>query len=81
MAEEEFEAVVFNDKSWVRLADFMEIEAENRELKNSIEKMKNCDNCKYRLKFLEMEILELDKDESREPCNVCNNLDKWEIRE
>lgn len=45
-----------------------------------INKMKCCDNCKHRLKVLEMEILDLDKDELREPCNVCNNYDKWEIR-
>ncbi len=38
-----------------------------------------CDNCKHRLKVLEMEILDLDEDELREPCNVCNNYDKWEI--
>ena len=46
-----------------------------------IRKMRSCDNCKHRLKVLEMEVLDLDKDELREPCNVCNNLDKWEIRE
>lgn len=40
MSNEEPEIVVFNDKSWVSLADFMEIEAENRELKDSIERMK-----------------------------------------
>lgn len=50
-------------------------------MKAQIEKMKCCDNCKHRLKVLEMEVLDLDKDELREPCNVCNNHDKWEIYE
>ncbi len=44
-----------------------------------IRKMRICDNCKHRLKILEMEILDKSKDELREPCNVCNNYDKWEI--
>lgn len=43
------------------------------------EKTKDCENCKYRLKVLEMETLDFDKDELREPCNVCNNYDRWEI--
>lgn len=52
------------------------VEVENvSELKQQIEKMKCCENCKYRHKLKEMEILGLD----REPCNVCNNHDKWEI--
>lgn len=46
-----------------------------------IDKMKCCDNCKHRLKVLEMEVLDLDKDDLQEPCNVCNNYDKWEIRQ
>lgn len=58
-----------------------ELKKENKALKAQIEKMKCCDNCKHRLKVLEMEVLDLDKDELREPCNVCNNYDKWEIRE
>ena len=58
-----------------------ELEKEIRTLKAQIERMKNCDNCKHRLKVLEMEVLDLDKDELREPCNVCNNYDKWEIKE
>ena len=58
-----------------------ELEKEIRTLKAQIERMKNCDNCKHRLKALEMEVLDLDKDELREPCNVCNNYDKWEIKE
>lgn len=52
------------------------IEVENvLELKQQIEKMKCCENCKYRQKLKEMEILGLD----REPCNICNKRDKWEI--
>lgn len=27
----------------------------------------------------EIETLDFDKDELREPCNVCNNYDRWEI--
>lgn len=57
------------------------LKKEIKALKAQIEKMKCCDNCKHRLKVLEMEVLDLDKDELREPCNVCNNYDKWEIRE
>lgn len=49
------------------------------ELEQQVEEMKCCDNCKHRLKVLEMEVLDLDKDELREPCNVCNNHDKWEF--
>lgn len=58
-----------------------EFEKEIKTLKAQIEKMKNCENCKHRLKVLEMEVLDLNKDELREPCNGCNNYDKWEIRE
>lgn len=47
------------------------------ELKQQIEKMKCCENCKHRLKLREMEIFGLDK----EPCIACNNHDKWEIYE
>ena len=47
----------------------------------AIRKMKHCENCKHRLKALEMVVMDLDKDELREPCNVCNNYDKWEICE
>lgn len=57
------------------------LKKEIKTLKAQIEKMKCCDNCKHRLKVLEIEVLDLDKDELREPCNVCNNYDKWEIRE
>lgn len=78
---EEVEIVFFNDKSWVRFSDFMKIKTEIKDLKAQIEKMKNCDNCKHRLKVLEMEVLDLDKDELREPCNVCNNYDRWEIKQ
>ena len=58
-----------------------ELKKEIKALKAQNEKMKCCDNCKHRLKVLEMEVLDLDKDELREPCNVCNNHDKWEIYE
>lgn len=56
-----------------------ELEKEIRTLKAQIERMKICDNCKHRLKLLEMEVLDLDKDDLKEPCNTCNNLDKWEF--
>ena len=39
------------------------------ELKQQVEKMKCCENCKYRPKLQEMKILDLD----REPCNICKN--------
>ncbi len=55
------------------------LKKEIKDLKAQIEKMKCCDNCKHRLKVLEMKVLDFDKDELREPCNVCNNHDKWEI--
>lgn len=51
------------------------------ELKQQIEKMKCCENCKHRQKFREAEIFVLDKDELKEPCNVCHNHDKWEMYE
>ena len=35
---DDIDVEVFNDKSWVRLTDFMELKAENRTLKYSIEK-------------------------------------------
>lgn len=63
-----------------RYKEFM-LKKEIKALKAQIEKMKCCDNCKHCLIVLEMEVLDLDKDEQREPCNVCNNYDKWEIRE
>ena len=37
---DDIDVEVFNDKSWVRLTDFMELKAENRTLKYSIEKRK-----------------------------------------
>ncbi len=40
MTEKEIEGVVFNDKSWVRFSEYMELKTENRELKNRIKKMK-----------------------------------------
>lgn len=68
MTDEELEIVVFNDKSWVRVSEYMELKAENRELKNDIEKMKkkitdliyNDENC-------------LDK--------IIELLDDWEVDE
>ena len=87
MTEEELEIVVFNDRSWVRLTEFQRLEEEKCELLGIIQqkdelirKMKCCENCNHRQKVLEMEVLDLDKDELREPCNVCNNYDKWEFR-
>lgn len=50
------------------------------ELEQQVEKMKCCNNCKHYLKALEMEVLDLDKDELREPCNVCEDYNKWELR-
>lgn len=68
MTDKELEIVVFNDKSWVRVSEYMKLKAENRELKNSIEKMKkkitdliyNDENC-------------LDK--------IIELLDDWEVDE
>lgn len=40
MTDEDIDVVVFNDKSWVKFSEYMELKTENRELKNSIEKMK-----------------------------------------
>jgi hypothetical protein len=40
------EIVVFNDKSWVRFIEYQKLDEENKQLKEQIEKMKNCDNCK-----------------------------------
>lgn len=54
---------------------------ENKALEDANEKMKCCDNCKHRLKVLEMEVLDLQKDELREPCNICDGYDKWELIE
>lgn len=72
-------------KKW--LEENIELEKEKCELLGIIQqkdelirKMRLCDNCKHSLKALEMEVLDLQKDELREPCNVCKNLDKWEIR-
>ena len=50
------------------------------EFEQQVEKMKCCNNCKHYLKALEMEVLDLDKDELREPCNVCEDYNKWELR-
>lgn len=68
MTDEKLEIVIFNDKSWVRVSEYMELKAKNRELKNSIEKMKkkitdliyNDENC-------------LDK--------IIELLDDWEVDE
>lgn len=40
MTDEDIEVEIFNDKSWVKFSEYMELKTENRELKNSIEKMK-----------------------------------------
>ncbi len=45
-----------------------------------IRKMRNCDNCKHFQKIAELEIVDWNKDELKEPCNLCENLDKWEFR-
>ena len=50
------------------------------EFEQQVEKMKCCNICKHYLKALEMEVLDLDKDELREPCNVCEDYNKWELR-
>lgn len=41
MTDEELEVVIFNDKSWIRFSEYMELKTENKELKNDIKKMKN----------------------------------------
>lgn len=41
MTYEELEVVIFNDKSWIRFSEYMELKTENKELKNDIKKMKN----------------------------------------
>lgn len=58
----------------IRKVAFLENDLNNA--KAQIEKMKCCENCKHCRKLQEMEILGLDK----EPCNVCNKHDKWELR-
>lgn len=40
MTDEELEVVIFNDKSWIRFSEYMELKTENKELKNDIKKMK-----------------------------------------
>lgn len=37
-----------------------------------------CEKCNHKWD-LEMKALDFDKDELREPCNVCNNYDRLEI--
>ena len=64
----------------VRLANWQKYEKENAELKEQVEKMKCCQNCKFE-----------DKDCIEEPCSVCSrclgntkrkgNSDKWELQE
>ena len=39
--------IVFQDKSWVRLPEYHKLKEENEQLKQQIEKMKCCENCKY----------------------------------
>ena len=63
----------------VRLANWQKYEEENKELKEQIEKMKCCQNCKFE-----------DNDCIEEPCSACTrclgdikrkgNSDKWEIK-
>lgn len=64
------------DKETVKL-----LENQIKNLKKMISKMKSCCNCKYRWKFDEMELLDLEKDDLQGPCRTCNNHDKWEIPE
>lgn len=71
---EEIEVVVFNDKSWVRLSDYMELKSEHRKIKNRLEKMKNCHNCKN-----------ASFSYGDNHCKLlltlrCRSYDKWEIR-
>lgn len=46
-----------------------ELEKENEQLKQQIEKMKRCYNCKFNDKFVDV------------PCDDCDNYSKWELVE
>ncbi len=66
---------VFNDKAYVSFTDYKkleeELEKENRKLKNDIEKMKNCHNCKNGIFTPKGNFCE----------KHCKRYDKWEIDE
>lgn len=87
LLEKEQEIAELNDKlnnlesvAKVRLANWQKYEKENAELKEQIEKMKLCQNCKFE-----------DNDFIEEPCSACTrclgdikrkgNSDKWELQE
>lgn len=55
-------------------------EAEIEALKNTIEQMKNCDNCKHSWKIAYLEIFDYDSSLLQEPCRTCYDYDKWEIK-
>lgn len=44
---EQVEISVFNDKSYVRVKDYLKLKEGNEQLKQQIEQMKRCGNCKY----------------------------------
>ena len=48
---------------------YKELLRENEQLKQQIEKMKRCYNCKFNLKFVDI------------PCDDCDNYSKWELVE
>jgi hypothetical protein len=61
----DIEIVVFNDKSWVRLAEYQEL----------IEKMQCCENCKHKqcgMKEIFKEVKQKDKTKT---------CDEWELAE
>ena len=63
-----------NKKTVVHLADCLEEKMKERieELEQQIEKMKCCENCKYR---------DCNKTSSYQTCWYCKNKDKWELKE
>ena len=80
------EIVVFQDKSWVRFAEYqkakeenellqqkwLESEYEKSKLVSQIEKMKNCHNCKHSYH---------DRYHTLQCIRNCINFDKWELAE
>ena len=50
-----------------------EAEKENAELKQQVDKMKCCENCKHDVLHYIIN--------SFCPCDVCNDNDKWELKE
>lgn len=48
-----------------------DLEKENAELKSQIEKMKCCENCKFK---------NCNKSNSYQTCWYCKNKDKWKLR-